>query len=84
MLDWEGKKTNIRISGVSGGGVGGWGGRRRGRKTVNVPFLIAQLALKVSFWIIQCAPKVPFFKKLLCPFLFLGLTLKYQGQAHYV
>ena len=26
MLDWEGKKTNIRISGVSGGGGGGGGG----------------------------------------------------------
>ena len=47
-------------------------GGRRGRKTVNVPFLIPYRAHKVPFLIIQRVLEVPFFIKLPCPFLFLG------------
>ena len=43
-----------------------------GTMTANVPFLIAQHALKVPPLIIQRALKVPFLIKLPCPFLFLG------------
>ena len=49
-------------------------GGRRGRKTVNVPFLIPQRAHKVPFLIIQRAPEVPFFYKVIVPFFVPGVN----------
>ena len=54
--------------------VWGGGGRRRGTKTVNMPFLIPQRVHKVPFLIIQHALEVPFFIKLLCPFFVPGVN----------
>ena len=55
MLDWEGSKLQRQLINREFKNlfdvIRGGGGGRRGTKTVNVPFLIIQRALKVPFFV---------------------------------